>query len=81
MQSTHSRVPSANYTYSTVQRQLYKSTRGTRERHAGYARGTRRVRARDTRGHACSAIVALKKGRAAGTKDASRGRGGLLKCS
>ena len=27
--------------YSTVQRQLYKSTRGTRERLAGYARDTR----------------------------------------
>ena len=47
--STHHHVPQFSRLgfdsciYSTVQRQLYKSTRGTRERHAGYARGTCRV--------------------------------------
>ena len=36
---------------------------------------------RGTRGgHACSALLALKEGRATGTKDALRGRGSLLKC-
>ena len=34
--------------YSTVQRQLYKSKRGTRERLAWYTRGTHRVHARYT---------------------------------
>ena len=49
-----------------------RDTRGTRGTHEGHARDTRGTR----RGHACSAIVALKNG----TKDASRGRCGLLKC-
>ena len=33
------------------------------------------------KGHAGYCVVHAKKGRAAGTKEASRGRGGLLKCT